>query len=162
MHQITSFWLTLLILFLAACRDEGDSSPPIINITEPAQNALVSEITTIKCNVMDNDSVHFVELWVDSIALGIIDSVAPYEFLWNTVPYQDSTEHVIMIVAEDMSGNISYSKPLYLLVDNSLSVPKSVELMDISYSLTLMTIRFRQSVEDDFKRYSIFVSNSAK
>ena len=160
MHKTTSFSLIILILFLTACSEEGDTSPPIINITEPAQNALVSEVTTIKCNVTDNDSVHFVELWVDSIALGIIDSVVPYEFLWNTVPYQDSTEHVIMIVAEDMSGNISYSKPLYLLVDNSLSAPRRLDILSIDYTRSEMTIVFEKSRDEDFYKYSLLHSES--
>ena len=61
----------------------------------------------------------------------------------------------IKAVAYDISGNSAESSTISLAVDNSLSIPKSVEIIDISYSLTLKTIRFRQSAEDDFKRYSL-------
>ena len=134
MHKILSKWFIIIIFLLTACKDDGDSSPPAINIIEPSSYSIVSEIATIKCNVTDNDSVRFVELWVDSIATGIIDSIAPFELLWNTVPYQDSTEHTIIVVAEDMSGNVAYSKPCILIVDNSSSMPQSLNIISINYT----------------------------
>ena len=133
MHKILSKWFIIIIFLLTACKDDGDSSPPAINIIEPSSYSIVSEIATIKCNVTDNDSVRFVELWVDSIATGIIDSIAPFELLWNTVPYQDSTEHTIIVVAEDMSGNVAYSKPCILIVDNLSNAQKHLNLNRLSF-----------------------------
>lgn len=160
MHKILSKWFIIIIFLLTACKDDGDSSPPAINIIEPSSYSIVSEIATIKCNVTDNDSVRFVELWVDSIATGIIDSIAPFELLWNTVPYQDSTEHTIIVVAEDMSGNVAYSKPCILIVDNSSSMPQSLNIISINYTKTEMTIVIEGSKDDDFESYSILNSQS--
>ena len=100
------------------CEEETDSFPPTVFITKPLQSSIVSEITTVKCVATDNDSVKFVELWIDSTATGIVDSSAPYEFLWNTVPYDDSTEHYISVQASDMNDNISDSESISVIVDN--------------------------------------------
>jgi hypothetical protein len=38
-----------------------------------------------------------VELYVDSIATGIIDETEPYSLAWNTVAYEDGA-HIILFV----------------------------------------------------------------
>ena len=89
-----------------------------------------------------------------------IVSAEPYIFEWNTNNLQNET-YSIKAIAEDASGNSSESSAINLIVDNSLSIPNSVNIENISYSLNLMTIRFRQSNEDDFKNYKLFVSSSS-
>ena len=117
------FFIGLSIILIAlGCEEESDSYPPTVYITKPLQSSIVSEITTVKCVATDNDSVKFVELWIDSAATGLVDSSAPYEFLWNTVPFEDTTEHYIAVQALDMSGNTSDSESISVIVDNFLKV----------------------------------------
>ncbi len=111
------------------CEDDNDTSPPNVYITSPMELAVVSEIITIECIATDNDSIRMVELWIDSLATGVTDDTLPYELSWNTVPFQDSTEHSIMILAEDMSGNMSFSEPISVLVDNTNSNPQSIYII---------------------------------
>ena len=112
------------------------------------------------CDASDNDSIKFVELWIDSLSTGIKDSSSPYEFSWNTVPYQDSTEHLLMVKAEDINNNISFSTSVLVLVDNSNSYPQSLNIKTINYTQTEMTITINSTIEEDFLNYKLLTSDN--
>ena len=154
------FYLLFSILIFIGCEEDTDTSPPTVYITKPIQSSVVSEITTVKCFASDNDSVKFVELWIDSVATGITDSSIPYEFFWNSVPYEDSTEHYISVQASDMNDNISESESISIMVDNSDSQPQLVNITSIDYTESEMTVVIQQSKDDDFKHYEILRSSS--
>ena len=158
MRRITTFFV---LLILWSCEeDKGDKTEPEVSITSPSSGSTVNEIVTITCEVTDNKEIDFVQFFVNDSLDSFLVSAEPYVFEWNTNNLENGI-YSIKAVAYDISGNSAESSTISLSVDNSLSIPKSVEIIDISYSLSLMTIRFRQSVEDDFKRYTIFVSSSA-
>ena len=140
------------------CEDSEDTSPPSVSIISPLEYSSVSEITLVKCEASDDDSVRVAELWVDSLATGITDSLQPYEFLWNTVPLSDSTEYSLMVMAEDMSNNISFSPSISVMVDNTSSNPKSLNIKSITYTETEMTIIIEPSLDTDFLKYKILRS----
>lgn len=140
------------------CEDSEDTSPPSVTIISPLEYSSVSEITLVKCEASDDDSVRVVELWVDSLATGITDSSQPYEFLWNTVSLSDSTEYSLMVMAEDMSNNISFSPSISVMVDNTSSNPKSLNIQSITYTETEMTIIIEPSLDTDFLNYKILRS----
>ena len=152
--------LLFFSLIYQGCEDNKDTSPPYASIIFPEESSPVSEIITIKCEASDNDSVKFVELWIDSLSTGIKDSSNPYEFLWNTVPYPDSTEHLLMVKAEDMSNNISFSTSVSVLVDNSNSYPQSLNIKTITYNQTEMTITINPTLDEDFLNYKILTSDN--
>ena len=64
--------LLFLSLIYQGCEDDKDTSPPYISILFPEESSSVSEIITIQCEASDNDSVKFVELWIDSLATGLL------------------------------------------------------------------------------------------
>ena len=147
-------------LLLWSCEDDkGDKSDPEVSIISPASGTTVNEIVTITCEATDNKEIDFVQFFVNDSLDSFLVSSEPYIFEWNTNNLENGT-YSIKAIAQDASGNSAESSPISLNVDNSLSVPNSVEIENISYSLSLMTIRFRQSTEDDFKSYSILVSGS--
>ena len=149
------------LLLLWSCDDDkGDKSDPEVSIISPASGTTVNEIVTITCEATDNKEIDFVQFFVNDSLDSFLVSSEPYIFEWNTNNLENGT-YSIKAVAQDASGNSAESSPIILTVDNSLSVPNSVEIENISYSLSLMTIRFRQSTEDDFKSYSILVSGSS-
>ena len=147
-------------LIYQGCEDDKDTSPPYASIIFPEESFLVSEIITIQCEASDNDSVKFVELWIDSLSTGIRDSSGPYEFSWNTVPYPDSTEHSLMVMAEDMNNNISFSTSVSVLVDNSNSYPQRLNIKTITYTQTEMTVTIAPTLDEDFLNYKILISDS--
>ena len=149
-----------LIAIWSCDEDEGDTTPPELSITSPQTGSIVNQIVSITCEASDNDKVEFVKFFVNDSLDSFIVSAEPYIFEWNTNNLQNET-YSIKAIAEDASGNSSESSAINLIVDNSLSIPNSVNIENISYSLNLMTIRFRQSNEDDFKNYKLFVSSSS-
>ena len=158
MRRLTIFFSLLL---LWSCEDDkGDKSDPEVSIISPANGTTVYEIVTITCEATDNKEIDFVQFFVNDSLDSFLVSTEPYIFEWNTNNLENGT-YSIKAIAQDASGNSAESSPISLTVDNSLSVPNSVEIENISYSLSLMTIRFRQSTEDDFKSYSILVSGSS-
>ena len=147
MKKYGSILLLCICLLFWACEEEQetDATPPTVSITHPDPLSSVSEITSVTCIATDNDSVQTVELWIDSMAMGIVDSIRPYELPWNTVPYPDSSEHIITVRAEDLNNNISDSEPVIVTVNNSTSHPQAVNIISIVYTLADMTITFEQS-----------------
>ena len=124
----------------------------------PIDSSFVSEITSILGQAIDDDSVRYVELYIDSLSTGDIDTMAPYIFLWNTTELLDSSIHTLELYAEDQSGNGMKSDPIQVIVDNSLSKPEPSGIKSISYSKTVMEILFNRSLEPDFSHYEIFTS----
>ena len=47
-----------------------------------------------------------------------------------------------------------------LIVDNTLSLPNPVNVIDVSYTLTEMTVKWTQSTDSDFSEYKLFYSES--
>ena len=158
MRRLTIFFS--LFLLWSCDDDKGDKSDPEVSIISPANGTTVNEIVTITCEATDNKEIDFVQFFVNDSLDSFLVSSEPYIFEWNTNNLENGT-YSIKAIAQDASGNSAESSPISLTVDNSLSVPNSVEIENISYSLSLMTIRFRQSTEDDFKSYSILVSGSS-
>lgn len=162
MKKYSSILLLCICLLFWACEEEPetDTTPPTVSITHPEPLSSVSEITSVTCIATDNDSVQTVELWIDSMAMGIFDSISPYELPWNTVPYPDSSEHIITVRAEDLNNNISDSEPVIVTVDNSTSHPQAVNIISIVYTLADLTITFEQSIDSDFFSYELLRSGS--
>ena len=149
-----------LLLFWSCEEDKGDKSAPEVSIVSPASGSTVNEIVTITCEATDNEEVEFVQFFVNDSLDSFLVSKEPYIFEWNTISMENGT-YSINAVAQDVNGNSAESSPISLTVDNSLSIPNSVEIENISYSLSQMTILFGQSKEDDFKSYTLYVSGSS-
>jgi hypothetical protein len=117
--------LILPLLFWLGCEEliEEDTTPPTVIITSPIDGTIVSDSVEITCISTDNVGIEKVELYVDSIATGIIDETEPYSLAWNTVAYEDCA-HIIFVRAYDTSGNTAASEPLTLTVDNSGTDPQ--------------------------------------
>ena len=152
----------LSIIFFSSCNDnKGDTSAPEVSITFPENGAVVNEIVTISANATDNEEIDFVQFFVNDSLDSALVSVEPYLFNWNTNNIDDGN-YTIAVIAQDASNNTSDTLQLNLTVDNTLSSPRAVEIIDISYSLNLMSIRFNKSVENDFNDYTILTSNSVE
>ena len=157
-NRTTTIFLFLSIIFTGCSKKESDTSHPSVLITMPIDSSSVSEITSILGQASDDDSVRYVELYIDSLSTGEIDTMAPYVFQWNTTELLDSSIHTLELYAEDQSGNGTKSDPIQVIVDNSLSKPEPSEIKSISYSKTVMEILFNRSLEPDFSHYEIFTS----
>jgi hypothetical protein len=116
-----NYLILFLWIFFSGCGNDIDSSPPLVFVTYPLDSSSVAEAILIGGSAVDNDSIKSVELWIDSLATGFFDSVAPYEFIWNTTSYLYSSLHYISLLAEDRSNNKNTSESVVVIVNNSCS-----------------------------------------
>ena len=111
----------ILALLLAAF---GCDSTPEVAIDTPAPADTVAEAVPITLTATDNDSVTFVELWVDGDSTGLTDDSEPFSFRWNTVDYGNISAHNLVAYAVDIDGNRGQSDTVTITVDNRQSYPE--------------------------------------
>ncbi len=136
MNRLSHILLSGLVLVLLAglgCegpqgpQGEGvdqDFEPPVITLLAPQPgDTIVSTSTMLQAEAVDNDSVHYVEFFVDGSSIrGQSDSAIvleePYEFDWLLPPdvFPEGT-HIITAKAVDYNKNTSWapSMPVYHL-----------------------------------------------
>ena len=153
---------TLILIFplmLTNC-EEVDTTPPIVTITSPPNESIVSEIISITCMATDDREIEKVELWIDGVSSGVSDNSEPYSLDWNTSSYEDGTTHTIIVRSFDSSENITDSSPVSLTIDNSGFYPTPVELFPITFLDNSFILSWSLSTDDDFLSYQVFESSN--
>ena len=114
---------TLIILFFL-CMFFGcspvnplDEDPPDISIISPENNIIIREITTILVETNDESGIERIELWINEEPSGIIDKKSPYELVWNTLVFRDTT-YTIFVRSYDNSNNFADSDTISVFVNN--------------------------------------------
>ena len=64
-------------------------------------------------------------------------------FNWNTNGLDDG-DYIIKVMAQDASGNASDTIQITLTVDNTLSVPSAVNIIDITYLWVYMAVKGKE------------------
>ena len=153
--------LLLGIIVLFSCEKKiTEQEEPIVNITAPSDNAVVFEIVEIIAEATDNKGITRVEFCIDDTLKGT-DTQAPYSYSWNTLSYEDSTFHTIYAKAYDTDDNVTGSKLITVMVNNSLALPMPVVLYEpseVTDSAILLT--WAKNQNDDFEMFKIFRSLS--
>ena len=93
----------------------GDTEPPTVSVTNPADGSTVSGTVTIEADASDNVGVTSVEFFVDGVSQGT-DTTAPYSVTWNTLASGNGS-HSVSATARDAAGN-SDSDSVNVTVDN--------------------------------------------
>ena len=97
--------------------DNPDTTPPISNITYPANQSVVSYTVLITARAFDNDQLEIVKLFLnDSIIFE--NQLGPYEYLWNTKLFQEDESFNIRASAKDSAGNMTISQSIEVQIDN--------------------------------------------
>ena len=119
MKKIKYIFLMLIIIIACEDKEENDSTPPSILITNIQANATLSSIASIKVDASDNDKIEIVEFMVDGIAeltlQGAESSI--YTFNWNTDVLPNG-KYSIYAKAIDKSGNEANSSIINVNVIN--------------------------------------------
>ena len=137
------------MFFLLSCEGplfeippEPDTTAPLVVITNPADNAILSDSVLITIYASDNDEVKLVQLFInDSLVLDSAE--APYEYKWNTIEYAEDEFHNIRARAVDYANNDNQTSPVRVMVDNidnikptgSLLYPFSGQVLSGSISI---------------------------
>jgi len=93
----------------------ADLYAPVLEITNPAPDAVVSGVVNFTANAIDDTGVAEVRFYAGTTLLGT-DEIAPYSWLWNTG--QNTGTIRLRAVAEDLAGNTT-SKELTVTVNNT-------------------------------------------
>ena len=97
--------------------DSSDTTPPIINITYPANQSVVSDTVLITAHAFDNDRLETVRLFLNDSIL-FESQLGPYEYLWNTKLFQEDESFNIRASAKDSAGNMTISQSIEVQIDN--------------------------------------------
>ncbi|MBL1215267.1 MAG: hypothetical protein HND52_18010 [Ignavibacteriae bacterium] len=150
--------LLFFFIFIAifnSCKDDI-VDPPIINskptvkILSPSPDEIILESTLIVISAKDDNEVTSVELFID----GKTDSSKiffeePYQYLWNTENYSDSSKHSIFAVAYDNDGDSTKSEIINVM--NYTFSPSNLNTELISDTLITLTWHDNSKVETGYE-----------
>ena len=130
----SKYLLIIMVLFLSCegplfeIPPEPDTTAPLVVITNPADNATLSDSVLVTIYASDNDEVKLVQLFInDSL---VLDSMkAPYEYKWNTVEYTEDKFHNIRARAVDYANNDNQTSPVRVMVDNNDNIKPTGSLL---------------------------------
>jgi len=124
---------------------EVDSAPPKIKWLSPRFDAVVKELITIECQIIDTSGVALVELFVDNLQSGINSNNTigtTYKFSWQTTTFTDGSEPQLYIHAADNEGNDTVSQIIRVIVDNNHSYPIPIDMHSIDSNFTTSDTTF--------------------
>ena len=96
----------------------GDTQPPSVSLTAPAQGATVSGTVDVRATASDNGGVAGVQFLLDGQPLGPEDTSAPYERSWDTRGVANGA-HQLAARARDGAGNQTTSASVNINVNNA-------------------------------------------
>jgi hypothetical protein len=113
--------LFISVLIYWGCEEEQpeevDTTPPTVSIQSPITSQTVNGIVTIVVETNDNEGINRVEFYIDDFLFST-DTETPYQYEWNTIQYEDFSEHIIKVISYDNSDNFTQSQPILLILDN--------------------------------------------
>ena len=101
----------------AAATGAGDTTPPTVAVSAPANGATVTGVTAITANAADSTAVDHVDFFVDGAAVGTQTS-GPFSVSWDSNDVSNGS-HAITARAVDTAGNSATSSPVSVTVSNS-------------------------------------------
>ena len=153
--KIRSVCLAIAVVAIIGC----DSTPEVA-IDSPAPADTVAEAVAIAVTAIDNDSVSYVELWVDGDSTGLVDDSEPFTFRWNSVEHGSVSNHAIVAVAVDIDGNRG-TDTVAVTVNNRGSYPEQRLVDSTSFVNGRYTLRWIMSQDGDFASYRVERSAAA-
>lgn len=98
----------------------SDTTPPVVNISSPANGSTVSGLVTISANASDNAGVSKVDFFVDTILIAT-DTTSPYSITWDSKTVTNGS-HTLSAKAFDQASN-SATDTISVMVDNDIQPP---------------------------------------
>jgi hypothetical protein len=95
----------------------GDTTPPVVSLTAPAQNSTIASTTTVTATATDNVVVANVEFLIDGAPLASPDTQAPYSASLDPRVYPTGF-YTLSARARDDAGNVGVSAGVQVFVRN--------------------------------------------
>ncbi len=109
-------WVPSQLLFGGT--PSGDTTPPTVSMTAPANGATVAGSVTVSANASDNVGVVGVQFLVDGVSVGVEDTTAPYSLAWLSTVVPNGA-HTISARARDAAGNTATAAAVTVTVQNA-------------------------------------------
>jgi len=93
------------------------TTPPWINITNPAADQIESGTVAVAANATDDTAVTSVRYFLDGRPLGRLLTTSPYSIRWNTTSVTNGT-HTLTAQASDSDGLVANSAAVTVTVQN--------------------------------------------
>jgi len=122
----------------------SDVTPPVISLTAPTPNAMVSRLVTVSANATDNVGVTGVQFKLDGVNLGLEDAASPFTVLWDSTT-ASAGQHTLTAVAFDVAGNQATSVAVVVTVSNN----------------SQLTLAWDANVEPTLAGYRLYMGNSS-
>ena len=116
-------------------------NPPVVEITNPADGAIVSGTIDVTADASDDDGVTQVEFFLDGLSI-MVDTTAPYSTSWDSASVGDGF-HEITAIATDTIGQDT-SDTISVVVDNYNDPPTA----DFTYTTSNLTAYFTDTSTD--------------
>jgi hypothetical protein len=97
----------------------GDTTPPTVSITAPANGATVSGTVSVTATASDNVGVTKVEFYLDG-ALQSTDTTSPYAWSWDSTTASNAS-HTLTAKAYDAALNVGTSTAVSVTVNNAVA-----------------------------------------
>ena len=114
-------WFSVLVLScegpIFEIPKEPDSIPPVLTITFPPDQSILSDTVLVTAYAFDDDELEMVTVYLNDSII-IASKEEPFEFSWITNDYEEDKSFTIYAVAEDISGNRNQTHPIQVVVDN--------------------------------------------
>jgi len=110
-------WNLTAVEILAGSGSPPDTTPPTVNIANPAAGQTVSGTVPVAADASDNVAVRSVQFFLDGAALGSPVTTPPYSVNWNTATAANGS-HTLTAQATDTSGNVGTSASVAVTVQN--------------------------------------------
>lgn len=122
-----------------------DNTPPTISITSPTSGSTLLDTVTITANASDDVAVSGVQFKLDSLNLGLEDTLAPYSISWDTTKTTNGS-HLISATARDAAGNTANASTINITINNQIqedtqapTIPTNLSAIAISPSQINLT-----------------------
>ena len=126
---------------------ETDTTPPAVAITSPVSGATLERFVHVTMEASDHFGVHRVELY-DGATLLASYTRPPYSFSWatRTVP---NGAHTLTARAYDLTGNVTTSAPVSVLINNDYVPPQVALLQPVEGATVSGAVPLEASASDD-------------
>jgi len=125
----------IILIVLLSCEGpffeippEPDTTAPLVEITNPADQGVLSDSVLVTIYASDNDAIKTVQLYInDSLVLDSAE--APYQYFWNTLDYTEDQFHNLRARAVDFANNDNQTSPVRVIVDNNDNIKPTGSLL---------------------------------
>ena len=156
-----SGFLLLCAALIHSCEWRVEDQPGYWVITFPQDGATCNEVVTIGIDANDPDGICGVEINVNDLKIDVplseVLSKEPIEITLNTNDLPDGPVEISVTIC-DCNDNCTESPPVTYTIDNTLSVPDTINITSANFINGGFNITWEKSDNGDFYQYDLYHS----